>query len=1023
MDGHRERRLVTCLFVDIVGSTETTLQLPPERVQRLLADAFDRLSSIVAAEGGIVEKYIGDAIFAIFGVPTSHADDALRALRAADACARAWPEEPGAEAGLAVRIGVETGEALVDLDAVEERQRIGVGACVNIAARLQQHAEPGQILVGPGCNAAAGTRGIFEAAGTLNLKGIGEVEAWRLVEILPEDPLEVAFVGREAELTTLEGAVRRARDGSATLALVIGPPGQGKSRLAAKAIADAAPHRLIEARCRPGTEAGSNTPLRQLLAADVPEATLDAAGARLSALLGEREGAEVAAAVCHAAGVAPDERLLALARLEQRDIIAGAWRRYLAALAGDELLIVRIEDVHWADPVLLRVMELATTDVKAPVLLLGTGRPEVLGNPSLRHRPDRVQIELEPLGSQAAVTLARLAGGETDDGGAERAAGNPLFIIELARARASGGSHGMPLTIQAAIAARLDELAPAERELLQRASVVGETFEIQDAALLDETDPGSVAAALGRMVHLGFLVPTGSQFRFHHVLVRDVAYGRLPVPDRMALHARYATEGVDPADVEARAHHWWAALSPAEAGWVWEDPSRLATMRRTGFEAHLAAGRRLTERNAYEEAVEAYERALALADDAAAAAEAEAGIGATYMKLARGDEAWEHALRGIQILKSSNVDVPAARYVGPLAIATWNWGYFQRIPDDAEVLTMLDEGQAAAGEQGDDVALAELLVGHAAFTEQLEGTQEVEALLRSAEPERFADATQRLAQLYAWQGKVGRAVELYRFVFDDLVPRGAVINELEAMAWYTLAALNAGDAERAAQLADKLVAEAEHRSAHTLTHGHGVSALVALARGEFDAVLRTGADLRTLVAANPDASFCLLGSGAIGCHAIAEILAGRPIPADLDVQVSRLVPASQPIQAGSIMVPRIMTGDAAGLAAGLTAYQPGIPLRDRQRAFDACDLMPAIALTMLERWDELEPVLERLDTFAAGGARLAGAVAAAIRGERDHARGAPSPAHDELRHLGLQGLSTLLRYRSPAPASASQVQP
>ena len=130
VDGHRERRLVTCLFVDIVGSTETTLRLAPEQAGRLLGDAFDRLSSIVAAEGGVVEKYIGDAICAIFGARTAQADDAVRALRAADRCARAWAGEAGGAGGLAVRIGVETGEALVDLDAIEDRQRIAVGACV-----------------------------------------------------------------------------------------------------------------------------------------------------------------------------------------------------------------------------------------------------------------------------------------------------------------------------------------------------------------------------------------------------------------------------------------------------------------------------------------------------------------------------------------------------------------------------------------------------------------------------------------------------------------------------------------------------------------------------------------------------------------------------------------------------------------------------------------------------------------------------------------------------------------------------
>ncbi|MCA1570084.1 MAG: AAA family ATPase [Chloroflexi bacterium] len=1006
MDGHRERRLVTCLFVDIVGSTETTLRLAPEQAERLLGDAFDRLSSIVAAEGGVVEKYIGDAICAIFGARTARADDAVRALLAADRCARAWADEAGGADGVAVRIGVETGEALVDLDAIDDRQRIAVGACVNTAARLQQHAEPGETLVGPGCHAVAAARGRFDQGETLSLKGIGAVDTWRLIEVLAQDPVEVPFVGREAEMGALEAATRRARDGTATLAIIIGPPGQGKSRLAAEAIRHAAPPRVIEARCRPGTEAGSNTPLLQLLAADVPEPTVDAVRDRLNALLGAPDADEVSSAVCHGAGVAPDERILALPQLEQRDVIASAWRRYLAALAGDDLLAVRIEDIHWADSVLLREIDLATTDVRAPVLVIATARPEVQGHPSLRNRPDRIQVELQPLGPDAATRLARLAG-DADAGSAGRAAGNPLFIIELARAGTSAES--MPLTIQAAIAARLDELGPSERNLLQRVSIVGETFEIHDAALLAGTDPASVAAALGRMMHLGFVGPAGSQYRFHHALVRDVAYGRLPVPDRMALHARYASEGVDPADVAAQAHHWWEALGPSDAAWVWEDAARLAAMRRLAFHAHLAAGRRLADRNVYEEAVTAYERALVLADEPAATAEAERRIGEAYAKLARGDEAWEHALRAIEVLRESGADVPAAQYVAPLAIATWNWGYFQGMPSEVDVLAMLAEGEAAARTQGDDAALAQMILGRGAFTEQLTGIEEVEVMLRR-EPEDFADAIQRLAQLYMVNGRIGRAVELYQ-MFEDLVARGAVISEPEAMLWYAVAVLNAGDAAHAARLADKLMAEATQRSAHTKQHGYGLAALVSLCRGEFDDVIRLGDDIRALVAANRDSTFCLLGSVAMGYHAIAEILAGRPSPADIDEQVLRMVPASGPVQASSVMVPKVMTGDEAALTEGLKAYQPGIPLRDRARVLDVCDLMPAAALTILERWEDLEPVLERLDAFNAGGALLAGAVATAIREEHEHRLGGPRPQHDELNRLGFAGLSTVLSFR------------
>ena len=1008
VDGHRERRLVTCLFVDIVGSTETTSRLAPEQAGRLLGDAFDRLSSIVAAEGGVVEKYIGDAICAIFGARTAYADDAVRALRAADRCARAWADEAGGAGALAVRIGVETGEALVDLDAIDDRQRIAVGACVNTAARLQQHAEPGEILVGPGCHTAAAARGRFEPGETLSLKGIGEVDTWRLIEVLAQDPIELPFVGRKAELMALEDATRRARDGHGDSGLHYRPAGPGQEPAGGGGDQASGASQMIEARCRPGTEAGSNTPLLQLLAADIPDPTRDSVRDRVIALLGEPEGDEVTSAVCHGAGIAPDERLLALTRLEQRDVIAGAWRRYLAALAGDDLLAVRIEDIHWADPVLLRVIDLTTTDVSAPLLVIATARPEFQGNPSLRNRPERIQVELEPLDADSATRLAGLAG-DTDAGGAGRAAGNPLFIIELARAGAS--DEGMPLTIQAVIAARLDELSPSERDLLQRASIVGETFEIHDAALLAETDPASVAAALGRMVHLGFVGPAGRctdsitpssgtsltvGFRFRNGWRFTPATPPRVSTRPMSKH-RHTTGGRRSVRPRRRGCGRTRPGSQGCAAWR--------------FCAHLAAGRRLADRNAYEEAVTAYQRALVLADEPATTAEAETRIGEAYATLARGDDAWEHALRGIEVLKGSGADVPAALYLKPLALATWNWGYFQRMPSEVEVLAVLAEAEAGARAQNDEAALAQTIISRAAFTEQLTGTEEVEAILRRDEPERFADAMQRLAQLYLWHGRLGKAVELYRIAFDDVVARGAVINEPEAMLWYAVAALNAGDAAHAARLAAKLSAEATHRSAHTKQHGYGLAALVSLCRGEFDDVIRLGDEIRALVAANPDSTFCLLGSVAMGHHAIAEILAGRRLPADLDDQVLRMVPASGLMQAASVMVPKVMTGDEAAITEGLKAYQPGIPLGDRARTLDVCDLMPTAALTILERWDQLEPALQRLDAFNAGGALLAGAMATAIREERDHARGGPPPQHEELKRLGLLGLSTLLSFR------------
>ena len=240
VDGHRERRLVTCLFVDIVGSTETTLRLAPEQAERLLGDAFDRLSSIVARRVGSSRSTSATpsarSSVRRRPVPMTRSGRCLRPIAAPE---RGRTRPPCGRARRSRRC--RDRRSLVDLDAIDDRQRIAVGACVNTAARLQQHAEPGETLVGPGCHAAAAARGRFERGRD------AEPEGHRRGGHVAPDRGPRTGSGRGAirrarsRAVALEDATRRARDGTATLAFIIGPPGQGKSRLAAEAIRHAAP--------------------------------------------------------------------------------------------------------------------------------------------------------------------------------------------------------------------------------------------------------------------------------------------------------------------------------------------------------------------------------------------------------------------------------------------------------------------------------------------------------------------------------------------------------------------------------------------------------------------------------------------------------------------------------------------------------------------------------------------------------------------------------------------------------------
>jgi class 3 adenylate cyclase/tetratricopeptide (TPR) repeat protein len=986
LESRSERRLVTCVFIDIVGSTDLGQRLGPERMQRTLSESFSELSRLAGVEGGTVEKYIGDEIFVLFGAPIAHSDDVLRALRAAEASVR-WA---GLRSEMSLRIGIETGEALVDLQAVDDRQRMAVGTCVNVAARLQAHAGPGEILVGPVCRAAAASFADFVDLGPLELKGLGKVRAARLAGLVDTGPLTLPFVGREAELARLRAQFERTKSGRATLALISGEPGIGKSRLADEFIRAAGMDAIVlRARFRPGTELGTS-PLAELAAGN--------------------PGGALPAGVAHSAGLISDPRLLVLPLLDRRNEIFVAWRDYLTVMARARPVVIVLDDIQWAETEFVRLVDRLTFGSDTPLMVLATARPEFPAMTAFRPGEDHLVLELGRLDEEAAGALARVAG-ERETARVQRAAGHPLFIVELVRARSALASD-VPVNVQAAIGARLDELGPAERDLLQRAAVVGETFSVRDAALLAERDPAEVAGMLGRLAHLRHVDAVDGAFRFHHALVRDVAYGRLPIAMRMRLHARFAREGLGADQIGTLAYHWWEALGPDDAQWVWEGDPEVPTMRVEALRAHLAAGKELAERFSSDRAFAIFEHALKLAPGPRDEAEVEEAFAGALARNAKGDEATQRRFRAIELYRTAGVSIPPGLYADTLDLAVFNWGYFHHLPPRDRMIALMDEGTARARAEGDGITLVRLLGQRGYFTNDPTVLREIDPILGAVADKRlFGDALWRVALVHlVANDDCARALATFDLAFD-LAQQGARFNEPEALVWHVAALLHVGDLSRAEASAERLLQISATKAPHTRQHAFAAKGLVRFARGDWSGVHAFGEEVRSLVEANPDSSWCLLGANLVGYDAIADVVQGRARSSDATSLVERMLPEAPAARAAVLLLPSVLAGAEPQEDEARRSYARETILWERESAWDIAGINLVLAQVTRERWSEAETELPRIDRLADKGAGFAAAFAAAIREEIAEARGGLHPKHEQLHRLGYHGISELLSYR------------
>jgi class 3 adenylate cyclase/tetratricopeptide (TPR) repeat protein len=599
-----ERKIVSVLFCDLVGFTAASEQQDPEDVRARIRPYHARLRQEIERYGGTVEKFVGDAIMAVFGAPVAHEDDAERAVRSGlrilEAIADLNEDDPGLD--LQVRIGINTGEAVVALGArPEQGEGIVTGDVVNTASRIQSAAPVNAVAVGQQTYRATGRLFAYEPLAPAPVKGKAEpVQLWQATAARARfgsdvrDRSATPFVGRELEKPLLIGIFERAtQQRSVQLVTVVGEPGVGKTRLIAELgdYVDAKPGltRWRQGRCLPYGEGITFWALGEIVKAEAGILESDSAEAALTKL--DR-------------AVSPDEperrwllqRLAPLVGVEsatqaERQELFTAWRRFLEGLAAHNETVLVVDDLHWADEPLLDFLEhLVEWSHGVPLLVLCAARPELY-----ERRPgwgaglrNAHTINLSPLSDQETVELvshlisSTVLPPELQQAVLERAGGNPLYAEEFVRLLADRGLEadgtGLPESVQALIAARLDTLSPDRKSLLQDAAVLGKVFWAGALAEIGGRDADDVEVALHELA-LKELVRTARttsmegerEYSFWHLLVRDVAYSQIPRTERARRHRaaaawleRKAGERVEDL-AEVLAYHYLQALDLVEA--------------------------------------------------------------------------------------------------------------------------------------------------------------------------------------------------------------------------------------------------------------------------------------------------------------------------------------------------------------------------------------------------------------------------------------------------------------------------
>jgi class 3 adenylate cyclase len=776
-----ERKLVTLLFADVSGSTRLAEALDAEVVRELMGEYFALAREEIEGLGGTVEKFIGDAVMAVFGVPVAHEDDPARALPAAQRIRRRLSElnerlRAERRPELEVRIGINTGE-VVATTSPRSGEGMVTGDAVNVASRIQQLAEPGQIIVGQRTAAASPTF-VYRALETRHVRGkTAAVEVRELVSESTEASdrgvpgLRAPLVGRDAEMDLLTSLYDRvAAEKRPHLVTLYGQPGVGKSRLSAEFLAalsrrTPAP-RVVRGRCLSYGSGVTFWPLAEILKSEAHIFDSDPpadAIAKLQALGQQLLTTEVAAVPDRATALlgytvgipVPGFEFGRLDPEQLRTEIHGAWRSFFSALASAGPLVVIVEDIHWADGALLDLLDELAERVHGGVLLLCPARPDLTDRrPGWGGgRRSFSSVFLDPLGADETSRLLDLLLTIGDlpralhDRIVERADGNPFFVEEIIRhlidqgriVRSQDGWRAdaplteveIPDTIQAVLAARIDLLDPHEKRTLQAAAVVGRVFwPAPVGRFLNGTGErvGDLLRGLEVrdlvLMRLGSTMAGQPEYIFKHALVRDVAYESIPKRDRAAAHLRVAEwiEDVVGARrvevVELLAHHYTEA--ERATAWAKVAPDRREVIRARAVDLLFEAGEEAARHLSTERARERVRVGLELAQGPIERARGLEILVSMQLWADDGNGAWSSAREAIDLRMSAGPVTTAdrravARLAGVLLSIPTRWpGLMRNLPSRAEAAPYLELGMTML-EEGDNEERLRLMMARGAW--------------------------------------------------------------------------------------------------------------------------------------------------------------------------------------------------------------------------------------------------------------------------------------------------------------------